>query len=144
SDGQAAMDKLKATAAYQNLSAVQKSHVLILGPDVAEALYYASPMSIPWALDKIVPQLVDMLSGKAAADKAAADAAERDAENQGNLSIDYDPSAKPTAEPTDDATDGPGSGDVGDIRAPSAGSTPASSSAPSSAPGAMASGTPTP
>jgi iron complex transport system substrate-binding protein len=140
SDGQAAMDRLKATAAYQNLSAVQKSHVLILGPDLAEALYYASPMSIPWALDKIVPQLVDMLSGKAAADKAAADKAARDAANQGDLSIDYDPSAKPSPEPTDEASVGPASGDVGEIRAPSGSSTPASSSAPSALPSA----TPTP
>jgi iron complex transport system substrate-binding protein len=149
-DGEAAMDKLKSTSAYQNLSAVQKSHVLILGPEVAEALYYASPMSIPWALDKIVPQLVDMLSGKAAADKAAADRAAQDAATQGDLSIDYDPSAKPTddssddTDSTDDGTDTSTTGPQG-IQAPSGGSTSApSSSAPSTSPTSLPTTTPTP
>jgi iron complex transport system substrate-binding protein len=146
SDGEAAMDKLKATAAYQNLSAVQKTHVLILGPDLAEALYYSSPMSIPWALDKIVPQLVDMLSGKAAEDRAAADRAAQDAANQGGLSIDYDPTAKPTDDAADtDSSDTDSTTAPQGIQAPSDGSTSApSTGAPSTSPTALPSSTPTP
>jgi iron complex transport system substrate-binding protein len=148
-DGQAAMDRLKATSAYQSLSAVRKNHILILGPDLAEALYYASPMSIPWALDKIVPQLAGMLGDKAAADKAAEDAAARDAANQGDLTIDYDPSAKPDdSDSTDDSTDSSTDGEIGggtapqEIQAPNGGATTAPSSSPTSLPSTTA--TPTP
>lgn len=104
-DGVAAMDRLKATSAYQNLSAVKKGNVLELGPGLAEALYYASPQSIPWALEQIVPKMVPMLAGKAAQDASDAQKAADRAEKDGDLVINYDPTAKP--KPTETATPGP-------------------------------------
>ncbi len=104
-DGVAAMDRLKKTGAYQNLSAVKKGRVLELGPGLAEAAYYASPTSIPWLLDQIVPQMVPMLAGKKASDLSDAERAAKNAADDGDLVINYDPTAKP--KPTPSATANP-------------------------------------
>jgi hypothetical protein len=108
-DGQADLDTLKATSGYQNLGPVRKGHVIELGPELAEALYYAGPNAIPWALDKITPQLLPMFAGKAARDQEAVEAAERAAARDGGLTINYDPSAKrtPAPTPTSQATPNP-------------------------------------
>ncbi|MGQ0464856.1 MAG: ABC transporter substrate-binding protein [Sporichthyaceae bacterium] len=106
-DGTAAMERLKKTAAYQNLTAVKKGRVLELGPGLAEAAYYASPQSLPWLLDQIVPQMIPMLADKAARDSADADRAAKRAAEQGDVVINYDPTAKPKPTPTATATPTP-------------------------------------
>ncbi|MGQ0845340.1 MAG: ABC transporter substrate-binding protein [Sporichthyaceae bacterium] len=103
-DGVAAMDRLKKTAAYQNLTAVKKGRVLELGPGLAEAAYYASPQSIPWLLDQIVPTMIPMLADKAGRDLSEAEKAAERAKKSGDVKIDYDPTAKPRPEPTATAT----------------------------------------
>ncbi|MGQ0623937.1 MAG: ABC transporter substrate-binding protein, partial [Sporichthyaceae bacterium] len=90
-DGGEAMAKIKKTSSYQNLRVVRSGNVIELGPDVAEALYYSSITSLPWAIDQIVPKMLGVLGAKAARDKAAAEAAQREAEREGDLAIDYDP-----------------------------------------------------
>lgn len=102
-DGRAAMDKLKKTSAYQNLRVVRNNKSLELGPDEAEALYYSSITSLPWALERLVPKLVAVLGDKAARDKLADEEAQRRADKEGELKIDYDPSNTPTPEPDDTA-----------------------------------------
>lgn len=106
-DGRDAMDKLKKTAAYQNLKAVRSQKSLELGPDEAEALYYSSITSLPWALARLVPKLVAILGDKAARDKLADQEAQRRADQEGELKIDYDPTNTPTPEPTPESTSNP-------------------------------------
>lgn len=122
-DGVAAMDRLKATSAYQNLSAVKKGRVLELGPGLAEALYYASPQSIPWALEQIIPKMIPMLAEKKADDLKAAERAAKRAAEQGDITINYDPTAKPKPTPTATSTPEPSTSNPG-IVAPGAGPTP--------------------
>jgi ABC-type Fe3+-hydroxamate transport system substrate-binding protein len=94
-DGKRQMDKLRATSAYQNLSAVSKGHVIELGPDLAAAIYYSSPNSIPWALKQISPQLTDALAGRAR--KQAAQSSSGGSSAPG---IDYTPNGKPSPSPS--------------------------------------------
>jgi iron complex transport system substrate-binding protein len=101
-DGRAAMDKIKATSAYRNMRAVKANKVIELGPDEAEALYYSSITSLPWALGKIVPQLVAVLGDKAARDKLADQQAQKAADAEGDLAINYEPTKTPTPDPTTD------------------------------------------
>jgi iron complex transport system substrate-binding protein len=95
-DGQPAMDKLAQTAGYQNLGAVQKGHVIRLTSPLAEAIYYASPVSLPWALAQIAPQLTSILASRASAQQASQNASDSSAGQQGLPGINYNPSAKPT------------------------------------------------
>lgn len=99
-DGREAMDKIKATSAYRNMKAVTNKRVIELGPDEAEALYYASITSIPWALEQVVPQLVAVLGDKAARDKLADEQAQKAADAQGDLPINYEPTKSPSPDPT--------------------------------------------
>jgi ABC-type Fe3+-hydroxamate transport system substrate-binding protein len=110
-DGREAMDKIKATSAYRNLRAVQNNRVVELGPDEAEALYYSSATSLPWAIDKIVPQLVSVLGDKAARDRNAEEQAQKAADAAGDLAINYEPTK--TADPnlTEEDLDGDGTPD---------------------------------
>jgi iron complex transport system substrate-binding protein len=116
-DGREAMDKIKATSAYRNMRAVQNNRVVELGPDEAEAIYYSSATSIPWALEKIVPQLVGVLGDKAARDRAAEEQARTAADAQGDLNINYEPTKSPTPDPTAE----PGAAGVGESTEPDAG-----------------------
>lgn len=125
-DGREAMDKIKATSAYKNMKVVQNKRVVELGPDEAEALYYSSATSIPWALDKIVPQLVGVLGDKAARDRTAEEQAQKAADAQGDLAINYEPtksadpsldpeaSGDPSADPNADPSTDPAAGDDAD------------------------------
>lgn len=130
-DGREAMDKIKKTSAYQNMRVVKNKRVLELGPDEAEAIYYSSATSIPWALEKIVPQLVGILGDKAARDRAAEEQAQKAADAQGDLNINYEPTKSPTPDPTvDPETDGveestePDTGEVDQMPTPATSSTP--------------------
>ncbi len=105
-DGREAMDKIKATSAYRNMRVVQNKRVLELGPDEAEALYYSSMTSLPWAVEKIVPQIVGVLGDKAARDRVAEEQAQKAADAEGDLSINYDPTATPTSNPYEDLLNG--------------------------------------
>jgi iron complex transport system substrate-binding protein len=131
-DGREAMDKIKATAAYRNMRVVKSNKVLELGPDEAEALYYSSLTSLPWAVDKIVPQLVGILGDKAARDRIAEEQAQKAADAQGDLSINYDPTATPTSNPYQDLLTGGPTGSA--IPAPEDGADPLPETDPSSEP----------
>lgn len=109
-DGREAMDKIKKTSAYQNLRVVQNKRVVELGPDEAEAIYYSSVTSIPWALEKIVPQLVGVLGDKAARDRVAEEQAQKAADAQGDLNINYEPTKSPTPDPSTDPSADPSAG----------------------------------
>jgi iron complex transport system substrate-binding protein len=103
-DGGPDMAKLKQTAGYQNLGAVQKGHVIELDGELAEAIYYASPNSIPWVLNQITPQLISMLAARAAALHAAGNSADQ----QGAPGFNYGPPTTPapnqSAQPSPSAT----------------------------------------
>jgi iron complex transport system substrate-binding protein len=107
-DGDQDMAKLKQTAGYQNLGAVQKGHVIELDGQLAEAIYYAGPNSIPWVLNQITPQLTSILAARAAALRAAQSAAGNSADQQGAPGINYGPPTNPqptaTARPSPSAT----------------------------------------
>ncbi|WP_019878253.1 ABC transporter substrate-binding protein [Sporichthya polymorpha] len=105
-DGGEAMDKIKRTSAYQNMKVVRNKKVLELGPDEAEALYYSSLTSLPWAIDRLVPRIVGILGDKAARDRVAEEQAERAADAAGDLNINYDPTASPTSNPYQDMLNG--------------------------------------
>jgi hypothetical protein len=133
-DGRAAMDKIKATSAYQNMKVTRNKKVIELGPDEAEAIYYSSITSLPWALAKIVPQLVSVLGDKAARDKLADQQAQKAADAQGDLPINYDPTATPTpdvtADPSASANPDPGAVTGGAEASPTPTPTPTPSPSP--------------
>lgn len=110
-DGREAMDKIKATSAYKNLRAVQNKRVVELGPNEAEALYYSSATSLPWALEKIVPQLVGVLGDKAARDRTAEEQAQKAADAAGDLTINYEPTKTADPDPGEEDLDGDGTPD---------------------------------
>lgn len=94
-DGGEAMEQLKGSSAYKNLRAVRQDRVMELGPNEAEALYYNSPASLGWLLDRIEDRLAGTLADRAEDRAAAAAEAERRAEEAGDLSIDYQPTEDP-------------------------------------------------
>ncbi|HUR74917.1 MAG TPA: ABC transporter substrate-binding protein [Sporichthya sp.] len=122
-DGRDAMDKIKATSAYRDMRAVKENRVVELGPDEAEAIFYSSATSLPWALNKIVPQLVSVLGDKAARDRNAEEQAQKAADAAGDLAINYEPtktadpnlnpgaSTGPSADPSRDLSTEPPAGD---------------------------------
>ena len=58
-------DDLEAFPLFERLRAVREGRVILLDPagDVANALGFSSPLSLPYALDRLVPQLTEALDG---------------------------------------------------------------------------------
>ncbi|HEX3610665.1 MAG TPA: ABC transporter substrate-binding protein [Sporichthyaceae bacterium] len=101
-DGGALMNSLRQTAGYQNLGPVQKGHVLVLDGELAEALYYESPNSIPWAIAQLTPMLAEMLSGRAA--KVQSNSGSDDSGGLPTITYKGAPTSTPTPTPSSTRT----------------------------------------
>lgn len=54
-------DALERNPLFQRLGAVERKHYGILGDDVASPLAYPTPLSHPWVLERLVPQLAQLI-----------------------------------------------------------------------------------
>ncbi len=109
-EGSPQLDKIKSSGFYQDMPVVKRGGAVYLDGQTAEALYFSSPNSLPWAMEQLKPRLYKALEPKKARDAAreesAARAAER-AEDDGDFIFEFG-----TPAPTPEPTEGPdGNGD---------------------------------
>jgi iron complex transport system substrate-binding protein len=106
SEGSAQLDKIKNSGYYQSMSVVKRGGAIYLDGQTAEALYFSSPMSIPWAMDQLKPRLFKALQPKAQRDaqrEADANAAAGRADENGDFTFEFG-----TPPPEPDPADGAG------------------------------------
>lgn len=104
SEGSAQLDKIKNSGYYQSMSVVKRGGAIYLDGQTAEALYFSSPMSIPWAMDQLKPRLFKALEAKARRDaqrEADANAAAERADENGDFTFQFG-----TPPPSPDPADG--------------------------------------
>jgi iron complex transport system substrate-binding protein len=127
-EGSEQLDRIRNSGYYQSMNVVQRGAAIYMTEGISEAVYFTSPYSVPWALEKLKPGLLKALERKAnreaAIDSAAERAADR-AEKEGDFVFQYgDPTASPKPRDDDeDMADEPGA-TWSPTPAPSATSTP--------------------
>jgi hypothetical protein len=130
SEGNAQLDKIKNSGYYQSMSVVKRGGAIYLDGQTAEALYFSSPMSIPWAMEQLKPRLYKALERKAQRDaerEAEANRAAERADENGDFTFEFG-TPPPSPEP-DEGDDGNGD----PTAKPSATSSPSGSPSPEEA-----------
>jgi iron complex transport system substrate-binding protein len=110
-EGNAQFDKIKNSTYYQQMPVVRRGGAIYLDGQTAEALYFSSPMSIPWAMEQLKPRLFKALEHKAQRDaerEAEANRAAERADENGDFTFEFGtPPPSPEPDEGDDGNGGP-------------------------------------
>lgn len=98
-EGNEQLERIRNSGYYQSMRVVQRGGAIYMTEGVSEAVYFSSPYSVPWALEKLTPSLLKALEPKKAREaalEAAAEKAAKRAEDAGEFNFHY---GDPTPEP---------------------------------------------